>query len=75
MAIKVLIVDDSALMRALLTEIINGAPDLEVVGAAPDPIAAREMIIPRPADAPAADAGDHDFLVYGSGFRGDAEGA
>jgi two-component system chemotaxis response regulator CheB len=42
--IKVLIVDDSALMRALLTEIINGAPDLEVVGAAPDPIAAREMI-------------------------------
>lgn len=44
MAIKVLVVDDSALMRALLTEIINGAPDLEVVGAAPDPIAAREMI-------------------------------
>lgn len=44
MAIKVLIVDDSALMRALLTEIINGAPDLEVVGSAPDPIAAREMI-------------------------------
>ena len=44
MAIKVLIVDDSALMRALLTEIIGGAPDLEVVGAAPDPIAAREMI-------------------------------
>ncbi|MEW6513255.1 MAG: chemotaxis response regulator protein-glutamate methylesterase [Pseudomonadota bacterium] len=44
MAIKVLIVDDSALMRALLTEIIGGAPDLEVVGSAPDPIAAREMI-------------------------------
>ena len=44
MAIKVLVVDDSALMRALLTEIINGAPDLEVVGSAPDPIAAREMI-------------------------------
>ena len=44
MAIKVLIVDDSALMRALLTEIINAAPDIEVVGAAPDPIVAREMI-------------------------------
>ena len=44
MTIKVLIVDDSALMRALLTEIIGGAPDLEVVGAAPDPIAARDMI-------------------------------
>lgn len=44
MTIKVLIVDDSALMRALLTEIINGASDLKVVGSAPDPIAAREMI-------------------------------
>lgn len=44
MTIKVLIVDDSALMRALLTEIIGGAPDLEVVGSAPDPLAAREMI-------------------------------
>jgi two-component system chemotaxis response regulator CheB len=44
MSIKVLIVDDSALMRALLTEIIGGAADIEVVGAAPDPLAAREMI-------------------------------
>ena len=44
MAIKVLIVDDSALMRALLADIIGAAPDLEVVGTAPDPIAAREMI-------------------------------
>lgn len=43
-SIKVLIVDDSTLMRALLTEIVNGAPDLEVVGAAPDALAAREMI-------------------------------
>lgn len=44
MAIKVLVIDDSALMRALLTEIISGASDLEVVGSAPDPIVAREMI-------------------------------
>ena len=44
MTIKVLVVDDSALIRALLTEIINGAADLSVVGSAPDPIAAREMI-------------------------------
>ena len=44
MPIKVLVIDDSALMRALLTEIIAGAPDLQVVGSAPDPIAAREMI-------------------------------
>lgn len=44
MTIKVLIVDDSALMRALLTEIINSDPDLEVIGGAPDPLVAREMI-------------------------------
>ncbi len=41
---KVLIVDDSALIRSLLTEIINRQPDMVAVGAAPDPIAAREMI-------------------------------
>lgn len=44
MNIKVLVVDDSALIRSLLTEIINSAPDMEVVGAAPDPLVAREMI-------------------------------
>lgn len=44
MTIKVLIVDDSLLMRSLLTEIIGEAPDLQVVGSAPDPLAAREMI-------------------------------
>lgn len=41
---KVLIVDDSALIRSLLTEIINRQPDMVAVGAAPDPIVAREMI-------------------------------
>lgn len=44
MTIKVLIIDDSALIRSLLTEIINQQHDLEVVGAAPDPLIAREMI-------------------------------
>lgn len=42
--IKVIVIDDSALIRALLKEIINQQPDMEVVGAAPDPIVAREMI-------------------------------
>ncbi|WP_369600268.1 chemotaxis response regulator protein-glutamate methylesterase [Hahella sp. SMD15-11] len=42
--VRVLIVDDSPLMRALLREIINGAPDLEVVGEAGDPYEAREAI-------------------------------
>jgi two-component system chemotaxis response regulator CheB len=41
---KVLIVDDSALMRQLLSEIINSDPDLEVVGTAADPYAARDKI-------------------------------
>lgn len=44
MKIRVLVVDDSALMRGLLTEMINSAPDMEVVGAAPDAPTAREMI-------------------------------
>lgn len=42
--IRVLVVDDSALVRSLLTEIINEQPDMECVGAAPDPLVAREMI-------------------------------
>jgi len=41
---KVLIVDDSALVRQMLTEMISGDPDLEVVGTAADPFAAREKI-------------------------------
>lgn len=42
--LKVLIVDDSALVRSLLTAIINREPDMEAVGAARDPYIAREMI-------------------------------
>ncbi|HUN92775.1 MAG TPA: chemotaxis response regulator protein-glutamate methylesterase [Burkholderiaceae bacterium] len=41
---RVLIIDDSALVRSLLTEIINRQADMEAIGAAPDPYAAREMI-------------------------------
>jgi two-component system chemotaxis response regulator CheB len=41
---RVLIIDDSALVRSLLTEIVNREPDLEAIGAAPDPLVAREMI-------------------------------
>ncbi|PWK31289.1 protein-glutamate methylesterase/protein-glutamine glutaminase [Cupriavidus plantarum] len=42
--IKVLCVDDSALIRSLMTEIINSQPDMEVVGTAPDPLVARDAI-------------------------------
>lgn len=41
---RVLIIDDSALVRSLLSEIINKQPDMEAIGAAPDPMVAREMI-------------------------------
>jgi len=42
--IKVLIVDDSALVRQMLSEILNSAPDIEVIGVAHDPIMARDKI-------------------------------
>lgn len=44
MKIKVLIVDDSALIRSVMNEIISSQPDMEVVGVAPDPLVARELI-------------------------------
>jgi len=44
MKIKVLIVDDSALIRSVMKEIIGSQPDMEVVGVAPDPIIARDLI-------------------------------
>ena len=44
MPIKVLIVDDSALVRKLLTEMLSRDRDIEVVGAAADPYAARDKI-------------------------------
>ncbi len=42
--IKVLCVDDSALIRGLMTRIINGHDDMEVVAVAPDPLVARDLI-------------------------------
>jgi len=42
--IKVLVIDDSALIRKILSAIINSSLDLEVVGTASDPIIARDKI-------------------------------
>ncbi|MGE0801453.1 MAG: chemotaxis response regulator protein-glutamate methylesterase [Lautropia sp.] len=42
--IRVLIVDDSPLIQALLGRLIGREADMEVIGTAPDPLAAREMI-------------------------------
>ncbi|MDO6670583.1 protein-glutamate methylesterase/protein-glutamine glutaminase [Cobetia amphilecti] len=42
--IRVLCVDDSALIRELMAEIINAQPDMQVVATAPDPLVARDLI-------------------------------
>ena len=42
--IRVLIVDNSALMRDLIGSMLSKDPGIEVVGAAPDPLVARQMI-------------------------------
>ncbi len=43
--IRVLIVDDSAIVRKMLAEALAAEPDLEVVGTAPDPFVARDKIL------------------------------
>ncbi len=42
--IKVLVVDDSPLVQQLITDILNQAPDIKVVGVADDPYDARDKI-------------------------------
>jgi two-component system chemotaxis response regulator CheB len=42
--IRVLVVDDSATMRSLITAALTRDPEIEVVGAAGDPFEARGMI-------------------------------
>jgi two-component system chemotaxis response regulator CheB len=43
--IKVLVVDDSAVVRQVLQNVLSNDPELEVVGAASDPYVARDMIV------------------------------
>ena len=43
--VRVLLVDDSAIVRKVLAHELSNDPGIEVVGAAPDPFAAREMIV------------------------------
>jgi two-component system chemotaxis response regulator CheB len=43
--LRVLIVDDSAIVRKVLSDSLRGEPDLEVVGTAVDPYVARDMIL------------------------------
>jgi two-component system, chemotaxis family, protein-glutamate methylesterase/glutaminase len=41
---RVIVIDDSALVRSILSEIINRQSDMECIGTAADPLIAREMI-------------------------------
>src|SRR3954454_7280504 len=43
--IRVLIIDDSAIVRKILSDALSGEADLEVVGTAPDPYVARDKIL------------------------------
>jgi two-component system chemotaxis response regulator CheB len=43
--IKVLIVDDSAIVRKMIGDAVRQQPDMEVVGGAPDPFVARDLIL------------------------------
>ncbi|MDY0050265.1 MAG: response regulator, partial [Halothiobacillaceae bacterium] len=43
-AIRVLLVDDSAVVRQVLTGLLDSDPEIRVIGAAADPIFARERM-------------------------------
>jgi len=43
--IRVLVIDDSAIVRRVLTDVLSAEPDIEVVGTAPDPYVARDKIL------------------------------
>ena len=43
--IRVLVIDDSALVRNILADGLNRSPNIEVVGTAPDPFIARDKIV------------------------------
>jgi two-component system chemotaxis response regulator CheB len=48
--VKVLIVDDSAVIRQVFTAELSKDPDIQVIGTAPDPYVARDMIVQRKPD-------------------------
>lgn len=45
MTIKVLVIDDSAMIRKIFTQELSKDPEIEVVGTAPDPIVGRDQIV------------------------------
>jgi two-component system chemotaxis response regulator CheB len=43
--IKVLIVDDSMIVRKVISEILSADPEIQIVGVAPDPYVARDLVL------------------------------
>ncbi len=64
--IRVLSVDDSALMRQIMTEIINSHSDMEMVATAPDPLVARDLSPQRTENVIAAAATTLLHARYGA---------
>ncbi len=48
--IRVLVVDDSAVVRSVFQQELARDPELEVVGTAPDPYVARDLVVQRKPD-------------------------
>jgi two-component system chemotaxis response regulator CheB len=48
--IRVLVVDDSAVVRQIFQQVLSRDPELEVIGAAPDPYVARDLIVEKNPD-------------------------
>lgn len=55
--IRVLVVDDSPVVRRILSTVIAAEPDMEVVGTAPDPFVARDRIVALQPDVLTLDIG------------------
>jgi two-component system, chemotaxis family, protein-glutamate methylesterase/glutaminase len=45
MSIRVLLIDDSAIVRKVMTQMLSRDPEIEVVGTAPDPFVGRDKIV------------------------------
>ena len=60
---RVLVVDDSASMRQLISAVLNSAPDMEVVGHAADPLEARQAIKDLSPDVVTLDRAERTFDV------------
>lgn len=75
--VRVLVVDDSAIVRKMLADTLAGEPDIEVVGAASDPFAARDLILKHRPDVLTLDIemprmDGYEFLATMRGQKGHA---